>query len=117
MPRGELAVDHGDAVAPAHRHQMRERHFGGIAHPAEHRFPEEYAPEPHPIETADELAAEPRLDAVRMPPAMELEVSRTHLRRDPRAQAVGPRRGAAVDDTCEILVRRDGEAGIAQGFR
>src|SRR6185437_4956148 len=35
MPGGELAVDHGDAVAAAHRHQMRQRHFGGIARQAE----------------------------------------------------------------------------------
>ena len=66
MPGSELAIDHGDAVAAAHRHQVRERHFGRIARAAEHGLAEENAPEPHPIETADELAAEPRLDAVRI---------------------------------------------------
>ncbi len=79
MPRGELAVDDGDAVAPAHRHQVRQRDLRGIALAAEHRLPEEHAPQPHPVEPADQLAAEARLDAVRVTPAMQLEVGRAHL--------------------------------------
>src|SRR5688572_25131193 len=47
--RGHLAVDDGDAVAATSRHQVRQRHFRGIALPAEHGFREEHASQPYPI--------------------------------------------------------------------
>ena len=97
VARGQLAVDDRDAVAQAHRDQVRERDLRGVALAAEHRFAEEHAAQAHPVEAADERAVAPGLDAVGVTQAMQLEVGGAHLGGDPGARARRARRGAAVD--------------------
>src|SRR5262249_27152293 len=59
VPRGQLAVDGHDRVAPAQRDQVRERGLGGIPRAAEHRLAEEHTTETHPIKAADQPTGPP----------------------------------------------------------
>src|SRR5579871_4326982 len=83
VARGQLAVDHRERVAPAHRHQVRQRDLRGIACAAEHRLAEEHPAEAYPVETAGELTLLPYLDAVGVAQLEEPQVRGAHLRSDP----------------------------------
>src|SRR5262245_23098702 len=52
--------------------QVHESHLAGIGRGREHAFAEEGAAEADPVETADQLAVEPGLDAMGMAHAEEL---------------------------------------------
>ncbi len=60
-------------VAPAGRHQARQRHLGGVALAAEHGLAEEHAAEAHPVEPANQLPAAPDLDAVGVAAPVQLQ--------------------------------------------
>src|SRR5215468_5964991 len=100
MPRGQLAVDGHDSVAPAQRDQMRERCLGGIPRAAEHRLAEEHTTQAHPIKAADQRLGAPYLDAVAAAQTVQLEIRSAHLDCNPGAGARGPRRRTTLDHAC-----------------
>src|SRR5579883_349958 len=93
MARWQLTVDHGD------------------------RLGEEHASEPHSVESSREPAVEPRLHAVRVALAVQLDVGGPHLWGDPRARARLAGRRAAFDDRGEVMIDPGLEAAIAQRLR
>ena len=111
--REELRVEQDEAAEPEPRHQMHQRHLGGVAHPAEHALAEEGAAQHHAIEPADQPPLLPDLDRVRVALGMQRQEQPLDLRVDPGVLPPRPRRSAAGDDAAEIGVRRHRE-GIGE---
>src|SRR5579875_147095 len=117
MARWQLTVDHGDRLDAAELDETGEGHVRGVPLPAEHRLAEEHASEPHSVESSREPAVEPRLHAVRVALAVQLDVGGPHLWGDPRARARLAGRRAAFDDRGEVMIDPGLEAAIAQRLR
>ena len=62
----ELAVEQAEAALDQPRHQMDQRHLGGVALAAEHALAEERRADRDAVEAADQLAVAPAFDAVGM---------------------------------------------------
>ena len=71
--------------------------LGGVGLEGEHRLAEERGAERHPVHTADESVAVPRLDGVREPQLVQLRVGLDHRGRDPRALVLPRHAGARGD--------------------
>src|SRR5262249_12241930 len=72
----ELGVEQLEAAAAQPRHQMHERHLGGVARAMEHAFAKERAAEAHPVEPTNEALILIDLDAVAMAALVELAIER-----------------------------------------
>ena len=98
----ELAVEQAEAALDQPRHQMDQRHLGGIALAAEHALAEERRADRHAIEAADQLARRRRHSTLwAWPRAMQLAVELDDRLVDPALGMARPRLGAGAHDVGE----------------
>lgn len=109
MRGDELAVEQLPAARDQPRDEMRERDLRRVARAADHRFAEKGAAQRHAVEPADEFAALPAFDAMRMAEAEEPLVARLDHRVDPRRRPVGGGLGAERHHVGEGAVGGDVE--------
>src|SRR6516162_7414784 len=83
---------------------MHERDLGGIARAMEHALAEKRAPQRDPIESADQHRALVNLEAVAVPPLVELAVKCADARVDPGARASRPGLRTSVKHAVEVAV-------------
>ena len=127
MGGGELAIEQFRAAAPQRRDQPGERHFRGIAGPAEHRFAAENPVEPDPVEPADQPISSvrgwlPAFKAMGMAEPVQLEIARHDSRTDPAFAAFAvvsgaARRGALFHHPGKGHIAGDAVAPAPQGAR
>src|SRR5207253_6239396 len=70
----ELGVEQFESTGLQARHQVHQRHLGGVAGAVEHALAKEGAAERDPIKAADQFLALVGLNAVAMPALVELAI-------------------------------------------
>ncbi|GHD00295.1 hypothetical protein GCM10019060_33780 [Novosphingobium pokkalii] len=122
MGCGKLAIEqHGPG--PAQRgDQPGERHFRGIALPAEHAFATEHAGKAHAIKAADQRALalrvhRPGLDRMSMAHGMQRAIAVADALRNPAILRPGARRGARIDHRIERRIAGHHKAPAPQRAR
>ena len=100
-----LAVDHRHALRAAQPHQRGQSDLGGIGCAGEHGLTKHRVSNADAVQTADELAVDPGLDAVRGAGPVQGLIGLDHGRHDPRTVLAGPwGLRAGVDDRAEVAV-------------
>jgi len=110
-----LGVEQRETARDQPRHQMYQRHLGGVAAAMEHALAEEGPSEMHAIEAADQFVVLPDLDAVGVPEFVQPYIEIADALVDPGVVAAGMRRGTALDHRLEGGVDGDGESIGAHG--
>ena len=84
-----MDIEQAELTFPQLRHQMSQRHFGGVVSTVKHGFAGEQPADGHAIDAARQVAFQPALDAVRVPELMQLSVGFDKGGRDPGASPRG----------------------------
>ena len=110
-----LRVEQFEPARDQPRHQMHQRHLGGVAGPMKHALPEERPAQADAIQSADQIVVLPDLDAVCVSEFMQPDVEIADPFVDPGILAPGLRRGTTGDDCLEGSVGGDRESVGSNG--
>src|SRR5262249_29961764 len=91
------------------RDQMHQRYLGRITDAMEHALAEERAPERDSVEASHQIVVEIDLDAVTVPPLVQLAIERADALIDPRAWTPNLWLRATVDHAVEVAIDGDRE--------
>lgn len=105
MVGDELAIEQGETAGAKPRHQPGQRDLGCVPRSTEHAFAEEGATQANTIDTADQCAALPHLDAVGAAEPVEVGHGVGDRRIDPRLRPVR----ATFEHAGEVAVASDRE--------
>jgi len=104
--REHLDVEQHEALLAQVVDQVEQSDLRGVADLVEHGFPRKETAHRHPVNSADELAALPALQAVGVALLVQLRVGLDKLGADPRAPAAGSRRGFSDPPRSQPSLRR-----------
>src|SRR3954451_23756280 len=102
-----LGIQQFEPACDQPRHQMHQRHLGGVAGSVKHALAEKRTPETDAVEAADEIVVLPDLDAVSVSEFMQSNIEIANAFVDPRVASARLRRGAARDNRLESGIHGD----------
>jgi hypothetical protein len=113
----ELAVEQLGPGPPQCRYQESQRHFRGVALPAEHGLAAEHPIEADPVEPADQLSLAPAFDRMGLTERVKVLIAGGDAVADPAfpvpfAIGAAARRGTGFHDFGEGSVAGDGELAL-----